>query len=98
MRRKSFPERACAAVVKLARKCWQLPRLTRIELRRSGQLGSSLFLGRAREIRTQWSWGCKLSHWRLDFLNHTKTIRYEALEKKAVSEPKIRYVNTLQYS
>jgi hypothetical protein len=60
--------------------------------------GSNLAaLARAREIRTLSDRQGKLPLWQLAFLNHTKIMKYEALEKNDVSEPKTRQVTYLQY-
>jgi hypothetical protein len=69
------------------------------ELTRPSQFGSSLVaLARPREIRTPRHLRCKLSLWPLIFLNYTKMTKYEALEKNAVSEPKMSQLDNLKYS
>ena len=55
-------------------------------------------LARPREIRTLKNQRCKLPLWPLTFLNYTKMTKYEALEKNAVSEPKMPKLGDLQYS
>ena len=69
------------------------------ELTRPSQFGSSLVvLARLREIRTLRDRRCKLPFWYLTFLNYTKMTKYEALQKNAVSEPKMPQPGNLQYS
>ena len=69
------------------------------ELTRPSQFGSSLVaLARPREIRTPRNPRCKLSFWPLTFRNYTKMTKYEALEKNAVSEPKMPPLGNLKYS
>jgi hypothetical protein len=55
-------------------------------------------LSLVREIRTLKNLRCKLPLWPLTFLNYTKMTKYEALEKNAVSEPKMPKLGNLQYS
>ena len=51
-----------------------------------------------REIRTPRNLRCKLPLQQLIFLSYTKTTKYEALEKNAVSESKMLQLGNLQYS
>jgi hypothetical protein len=61
--------------------------------------GSNLVaLARPREIRTLRNPRCKLRLCHLMFSNYTKMTKYEALEKNAVSEPKMLQLGNLQYS
>jgi hypothetical protein len=55
-------------------------------------------LARPREIRTLRNLRCKLTLCHLIFSNYTKMTKYEALEKNAVSEPKMLQLGNLQYS
>ncbi len=69
------------------------------ELTKPSQFGSSLVaLAGPREIRTPGHLRCKLSLWPLTFRNYTKLTKYEALEKNAVSEPKMPPLGNLKYS
>ena len=55
-------------------------------------------LARPKEIQNRRKLRCKLLQWPFTFLNYTKMAKYEALEKNAVSEPKIPQLGHLQYS
>jgi hypothetical protein len=54
-------------------------------------------LARPREIRTAGIVRCKLLLSPFTFLNYTKWTKYEALEKNAVSEPKMAQLRNLRY-
>ena len=49
-------------------------------------------------IRTWSEFGFQLSLWRFTFLKHTKSTKYEALEKNIDSRPRIGQLSALKYS
>jgi hypothetical protein len=67
---------------------------------RTVSAGDSSLAGIAhpREIRTLKSQRCKLLLSPFEFLNYTKTAKYEALEKNALSEPRMPALDNLKYS
>src|SRR6266404_6250707 len=58
-------------------------------LRAFGVVRESVTLAHPTGIRTCGKFGFKLSLWRFTFLNYTKSTKYEALEKNAVSRRQI---------
>src|SRR5258708_37931046 len=69
-----------------------------VNARQSSKDLNGFELVRRREIRTLRNLHYKLLLSPLSFLNYTKTTRYEALEKNAVSKPKMPQLGNLQYS
>jgi hypothetical protein len=60
-----------------------------VPLRALGVVRESVTLAHPTGIRTWGGFGFKLSLWRFTFLNYTKSTKYEALEKNAVSRQQI---------
>ena len=63
-----------------------------------GVVRESVTLAHPTGIRTWGEFDFKLSVWRFTFLNYTKSTKYEALEKNAVSKPQTAQLSTLKYS